>query len=250
MISNEQFIKPEHYKTQDNLNQIAAWTINNLMKINEEKTKYIMFTRTRKEFATRLQINEKVIERVKTIKLLGIWLQEDGGLNKNTKEMCRRAYSRISMLTKLKYAGVSTENLILLYKLHIRSCLEYVVVAWHSSLSSQQEATIERCQVVCLKIILQESFVSYEAALEMTGLGLLSERRTQRCITFSKKCLQHSTNKRFFPENLNPVIDIRNKERFKVNFAYTAAYKNSAIPYCQRLLNQLEERRREEEKRR
>ena len=219
------------------------------MQINEGKTKYLIFTRARNEFAARLEINNKVIERVKSIKLLGVWLQEDAGWSKNTQEMCKRAYSRISMLTKLKYAGVSKENLVLLYKLHIRSCLEYVVVAWHSSLSSQQESSIERCQSVCLRIILQESYISYEAALEMTGLEKLAIRRTQRCIKFSKKCSEHAINKRFFPENVQQIIEVRNKEKFKVNFAHTAKYKNSAIPYCQRLLNQLEEERREEERR-
>merc|ERR1719319_1780863 len=132
------------------------------MRLNETKTKYIVFNRLREEFVTRLSVNEKLINRVKHIKLLGVWLQEDGGWERNTQEMCKRAYSRISMLTKLKYAGVSKENLVLLYKLHIRSCLEYVVVAWHSSLSSQQESSIERCQSVCLRIILQESYISYE----------------------------------------------------------------------------------------
>ena len=44
----------------------------------------------------------------------------------------------------------------------------------------------------------------------------------------------------------------RNKKagKYKVNFAHTTMYKNSAVPYCQRVLNQLEEeegRRRGEE---
>ena len=122
-------------------------------------------------------------------------------------------------------------------------------MAWHSSLSSQQESSIERYQSVCLRIILQESYISYEAALEMTGLEKLAIRRTQRCIKFSKKCSEHTINKRFFPQNVQQIIEVWNKEKFKVNFAHMAKYKNSAIPYCQRLLNQLEEERREEERR-
>ena len=30
---------------------------------------------------------------------------------------------------------------------------------------------------------------------------------------------------------------MRDREKFKVNFARTQQYQNSAIPYCQRLLN-------------
>ena len=32
----------------------------------------------------------------------------------------------------------------------------------------------------------------------------------------------------------------REKEIFKVNFAWTEKYRKSAIPYCQRLLNEYE----------
>ena len=46
----------------------------------------------------------------------------------------------------------------------------------------------------------------------------------------------------FFEHGLNPNIDnqnndVRNRERFNVNFARTQTYQMSAIPYCQTLLN-------------
>ena len=243
----QKFIQPQLLKTQQNMQQIATWSNLNLMRLNESKTKYIIFTRTKTEFSTRITVNENVLERVKTIKLLGVWLQEDGGWQTNTREMCKRAYAKVGLITKLKYAGVSTGDLLLLYKLHVRSCLEYCVVAWHSSISSRQEAAIERCQAICLKIILQDSYVTYKAALEMTGLESLTERRESRCRKFSQSCLKHETNRRFFPENENTSQDIRKREKFKVNFAFTNIYKKSAIPYCQRLLNHLESGQEEEE---
>ena len=110
---------------------------------------------------------------------------------------------------------------------------------------------LERCQSVCLKVILQENYVSYEAALEMVGLENLAERRLKRCIDFSKKCLQHPIHKRMFPPNpnLNNQQSIRNREKYKVNFAYKNIYKNSTIPFCQRLLNSAEEEEEEGEER-
>ena len=235
----QMFIQPTNLKTQQNLNQIAEWTKENKMRMNEEKTKYLIFTRTMKSVGTRLSVNDKVIERVKHFKLLGVWLQEDGGWDKNTQEICKRAYTKVGMLTKLKYAGVSIEDLLLLYKLHVRSSLEYCSVSFHSSLSSRQAAMLERCQSVSLKIILQESYISYEAALEMTGLQKLETRREERCKKFSLKCIKHDTNKRFFPLNEVDATRIRAREKYTVNFARTNAYKNSTIPYCQRLLNNL-----------
>ena len=197
------FLNPSNLKTQKTLNNLQNWTSSNLMRLNEKKTNYILFNRIRTPFTTRLTVNDHWLERKQYMKLLGIWLQEDGGWDKNTKELCKKAYMRLSMLTKLRYAGVSTEDLVTIYKTYIRSCLEYNAVSFHSSLTSQQAAMLERCQSVCLKVILQENYVSYEAALEMVGLENLAERRLKRCIDFSKKCLQHPIHKRMFPPNPN-----------------------------------------------
>ena len=41
-----------------------------------------------------------------------MWITEDLNWEQNTKEICRKAYSRMSMLTKLKYVGTNTEDLL------------------------------------------------------------------------------------------------------------------------------------------
>ena len=159
---------------------------------------------------------------------------------KNTSEMCRKAYSRVSMLTKLKYVGVSEEDLIEIFVLFIRSVLEYCAVAFHSSLTVEQATDIERVQKTCLRIILGDSYVSYIAALEMCGLQTLHDRREKRCLDFAVKCTKHPVNKRLFPLNKNlenNVNNVRSREIFQVNFARTESYRMSAIPFCQRILN-------------
>ena len=56
---------------------------------------------------------------------------------------------------------------------------------------------------------------------------------------FQFKCTAHAQNSQIFPTNPNLVDtqEVRDREKFKVNFARTQQYQNSAIPYCQRLLN-------------
>ena len=51
----------------------------------------------------------------------------------NCKEIYKKAYLRLSIVTKLKYAGVSSDDLIEIYVLFIRSIAEYCSVAFHSS---------------------------------------------------------------------------------------------------------------------
>ena len=223
---------------QANLDTIAMWTENNLMQLNEAKCNYMVFSRSHTEFSTRLYINDKKMDRIEVTKLLGLWISEDLSWSKNCKEVCRKAFSRLSMITKLKYAGVRTEDLLDIYILFIRSITEYCAVAFHSSLTQEEANKIEMIQKACLRVILDDMYISYSAALEMTGLQTLYDRRQKRCLDFARKCVLHPINKRLFP--LNPESSdhfLRRREIFKVNFASTSSYKKSAIPFCQRLLN-------------
>ena len=92
------YLPPEKFKMQNHLNGISEWTNKNLMLLNEEKSKYIIFTRSKQQFSTRLSLNNEPLERVKVFKLLGIWLQEDLGWDTNTREVCKKAYSRVAVL--------------------------------------------------------------------------------------------------------------------------------------------------------
>ena len=105
------------------------------MKLNVAKTKYMVLSRSHEEFSTRLTIQQKPIERTHEMIHLGVWVTVDLTWEKNTTEICKRAYLRIKMLTKLKLVGVQIEELIELYCLHIRSLTDYCSTAFHSSLS-------------------------------------------------------------------------------------------------------------------
>ena len=67
---NQRFLPTQ--ETQLNLDKISMWTEDNLMQLKESKTNYIIFTRSRQDFATRITVNNKLIERQQYVKLLGV----------------------------------------------------------------------------------------------------------------------------------------------------------------------------------
>ena len=73
-------MSPNKYGMQDKLNTIATWTEENLMKLNEEKSNYIIFSKAREDFAARLTLNGKLLERKKVTKIAGVLLEEKGDL--------------------------------------------------------------------------------------------------------------------------------------------------------------------------
>ena len=138
------------------------------------------------------------------------------------------------MLSKLKYAGLSVEDLLEIYCLFVWSKAEYCSVAFAPSLTLEQIRKLENIEKTCLRIILQEMYC------KMLGISSVTERRQNRLLGFAKKCIRPPTNRRFYPRNENQLAQtlIRQREPVKVNFTRTEAYKQSTIPTCQRLLNQ------------
>ena len=210
---DSQFLPASSFQTQTNLDLLATWTESNKMHLNTAKCNYVIFTRSQEQFVTRLTVNGNKIDQKTAVKILGCWIDDDAGKwTTNTKELCRGAYSRLSMLSKLKYTGVSIEDLLEIYRLFIRSRAEYMAALWHSGLNLDQEKKIENIQKASLKIVLQEMYIDYETALEISGLEKLSTRRQKRCLTFAKKCLKNPQTAKMFPLNPDYQHDLRKTE--------------------------------------
>ena len=159
--TDQVYLPTENIPLQAKIDNILSWTDNNLMQINEAKCNYMIISRSETSFATRLDINHIRLEQTPVTKMLGVWISDDLSWNKNCKEISRKAYSRLSMLTKLKYV----EDLLDVYKLFIRSCIEYCSVAFHSTLTLEQSAKLKQIQKTCLRVILSAMYISYSAAL-------------------------------------------------------------------------------------
>ena len=72
----QQYLPSSTFSSQDTINQISNWTEENLMRLNEAKCYYMIFSRTKTDFTTRLKVNEKYLERKSFTQLLGVWIDE------------------------------------------------------------------------------------------------------------------------------------------------------------------------------
>ncbi len=66
--------------------------------------------------------------------------------------------------------------------------------------------------------------------------------RLKRCTNFSLRALKHPKHKQMFPisENYSQnAHNLRNPEKYTVNFSSGEKYKLSTIPFLQRNLNKL-----------
>ena len=125
------------------------------------------------------------------------------------------------------------------YKLYIRSVLEYCSVAFHSSLTEEQSGALEAVQTMALKVCLGSMFVSPSVAREMTGIDLLKVRREARLSRFCVRASKHPRHSKMFPLNPESEYNLRHCDKFKVNYACTESYRRSALIKCQQKLNEL-----------
>ena len=236
--SNNKYIHPDHLETQSYLNLIKEWTDNQRMKLNEKKTKIMIFNSSEKNaFTTRLQLSNQNIEILTQTKLLGTVITKDLKWNVNTDSIVKKANARLQLLIKVAQFNPPKEDLKLIYTSFIRSLLEQSCVVWHSSLTKENANDLERVQKTCMKVIFGENYKGYKKSLNMLDLRTLSERREALCLNFAKKCLTNEKLKHMFPLNeKNHLMNTRKSEKFEVKYARKEKLKKSAIIHMQNIL--------------
>ena len=236
---HNQFISSTNLKTQEWLNTINEWTINQKMLVNEKKTKAIIFNFTNNyQFTTRLSINNKDIDIIDSTRLLGTIIQKDLKWDLNTAEIVRKANARMELLRRVSSFGAPIQDLKNIYVLFIRSLLEQSATLWHSSLTKENEEDLERVQKNAFRNILQDKYETYQNAMNILDMEKLSDRREELCLSFALKCLKNPKTANMFPENKKThQMETRDPEKYEVQHAHNERLKNSAIIYMQNLLN-------------
>ena len=238
----------QSYQLQEQLQQLVRYSQDNQMVINDNKCKVMLFNTSRKYDATpQLTLSDMgvgCLEVVETFRLLGVIVRSDLRWCDNTNYLCKKGYSRLWLLRRLKVLGANRSEMLDVYIKQVRSILELAVPVWHPGLSQQEVKNLERVQKCAFFIILGESYTSYEDAMKILGCNSLNARRYNLCQTFAKKAVKHSKYKHWFSEVIHESkyfstrsSDKMNKPKFTPVPTRTDRYKKSPIPYLTELLN-------------
>ena len=205
-----------------------------------QKTKSMNFNFTDNfQFDTRLKNKDQNIDLIDSTKLLGTVISNDLKWDMNTKEIVKKANSRMQLLRKCASFGPSVGDLQEIYVLFVRSILEQSATVWHSSISVENSSDLERVQKSALRIILGDRYPGYQQGLIRLGMETLKSRREMLCLNFAKKCVKNDKLKHMFPENPEDQnMKTRKYEKYKVQFANTGRCQKSPIIYMQKLLNE------------
>ena len=181
-------------------------------------------------------MNNYLLEQIHKTKLLGVIITDDLSWTKNTSYLIKKAYKRMTILRKLFEFKISVTDLLHIYILYIRSIVKQNCVVWTNSITNDDSNSLERIQKVALRIIYKHNYISYDNALELSGLPTLCDRRYQLSLRFALKCSKEPKTQHMFPQTASSRT--RHQERYTVPFAYTERHRRSAIPSMARQLNE------------
>ena len=182
-----------------------------------------------------VKINDCVLERVSSYKLLGLCI-DDLKWRTNNGNIVKKAAKGLHFLKILKGYNAPGEDLKTFYISAIRSILEYGTKIWHGSLTEKQFKDIERIQRHGMKIICPEK--TYKQALIECGLETLENRREKMCIKLinDMKDLIHKLNE-LLPPTVGHVWErdtrLINRNKFYNFKRRTERFSNSPFMHSQ-----------------
>ena len=127
------------------LEKIGNWAKTWKVLFNSGKSKDIIFSRNKYLFnSPPLILENGFIERVHQHRHLGLWLSSSLNWDKQIHNTLMKANGKLEVLRSVKFLDRAT--LDLLYKLTIRSVLEYGLIVYFHSLTQTQQASLSRVQ--------------------------------------------------------------------------------------------------------
>ena len=173
------FLPESESALHDQVKKLNKYVQEYEMKINQSKSKVILFNTSRKfDFMPEISFDGKNnLEVVEEIKLLGIIFQSNMRWKSNTANLCRNGYARLWMLRNLKKYGAGRADLLDVYAKQVRCAVELAVPVWNAGITIAESNQLERVQKAAFHIILGASYISYSNALLELKMETLRDRR-------------------------------------------------------------------------
>ena len=234
----EHVLKPTHSQMQDQLLSLENYATENKMKINQSKTKLMLFNPAKHfDFQPEMMLCNERVDLVEQMKLLGVIITSDLKWHENTNHITTKAFGRIWMLKRLKNMGASRKVLLDVYCKQVRSVVEFAAVVWTSGLTLENSMRIERVQKSAFAVILGPAYKSYEEACATLTMETLEERRELLSVTFATKSAMHLEHRSWFVQNVNKLNTRSKKPPYLPAQGRTQRFMKSPIPYLTELLN-------------
>ena len=172
-----------------------------------------------------------------SIKALGMHFSSRPTMDLQVASIAKKFRSRFWTLRNLKNSGFSTEELVTVYKTMIRPMADYACTVYHSSLTDEQDETLDGLQNHALKCIFGP--LSGRKLRDLAGVTTLRKRREEICDKFAKKLVSNPLFTHWFPlkKTRASARNTGKQEVYLEEKARCSRLQNSPLFYFRRRLN-------------
>ena len=138
-------------KLNRDLLKISDWADKWKVTFNSLKSKDIIFTNKMLNNSPPLIFKNNFIERVNTHRQLGVYLTSNLDWSYQINDICIKANRKLSVLRSIKM--LKRKTLDLLYKLTVRSIIDYALPLYGNNLKKTDLCRLERLQYSAAKVV-------------------------------------------------------------------------------------------------
>ncbi|XP_054874243.1 uncharacterized protein LOC129350765 [Amphiprion ocellaris] len=133
----------------------GGWCAGKYLVLNTTRTEEVItdFRRTRRVVQSPLHISGEEVERVGSIKFLGIHITKDLTWTLNTSNLVKKAQKRMFFLRKFKQVGLLPQLLRNVYRSTTESVLSQGCTVWYSGDTAKDRKDLSRAVKVAQKIV-------------------------------------------------------------------------------------------------
>ena len=220
-------------------NWASKWKIN----FNASKTNDIIFSSKVLNNSPPLLFNQTVINRVNTHRHLGVYITSNLDWSTQINDVCLRANRKLSVLRHIKLLKRNT--LDLLYKITVRSVIDYALPIYAKNLKLSELARLDRIQYRAAKLVTGAlHFTNKEKLNKDLGWESFQKRIDFLGLSLFQKIHLHQT--RPLIRSCTSALDYEKKylTRSKTGYSpypnYGKKFKESYFPYFTGLWNNLD----------
>ena len=224
------------------LDKISAWAQTWKVTFNAGKSKDVIFSNKCLNNSPPLLFNNMFIDRVNTHKHLGVYLSSNLDWSSQINDVCLKANRKLSVLRSIKM--LKRKTLDLLYKITVRSVIDYALPIYANNLKQTELARLERLQYRAAKLVtgalhftskekldIELGWESIKKRINFLGLSLFQKIHLQETRPLIRKCMSKM--------DFEKKYELRSKGGYSPYPNYGNKFLNSFFPWISKLWNNL-----------
>ncbi len=205
---------------REEVSTLTKWCQENHLSLNIDKTKELVVDfRRQSRVHTPISIDKTPVERVNSIKFLGVHITEDLTWSAHTDAVLKKAHQRLFFLRRLRKFGTSPSILRSFYTCTVESILTGCITTWFGNSTAGNHKALKRVVRTARHIVGGE-------------LPSLQNIYTRRCTRKARRIIKDSSHPSHRLLSLLP-----SRRRLRSVQSRTSRLRDSFFPQAIRLMN-------------